>query len=287
MSATDSTHLESFDETSWIITAGGAFAARVHGSPELVDLTDRVLDRLTQSEITPDSLQRIGFALTQVHGEEAGRFLALYLAAPDPEQFVRIMEEAGEPDEDAVASGVAAMRKLQALYGYPVGDAGRLDEADPDDWVQFDRQVYFDTVVADWFITSVIGKANGENMKIVGRPNSVINLVSSLLNSINFVGEDYEFDPDVLDRFQSELSPFLGRRSNSPGRFLQLANRLVSLAEEGAGLSTEEEEEDQENEQPSLTERLARLGAAVYERYEHQPGASDQLDSADADDDQV
>jgi hypothetical protein len=162
--------------------------------------------------VTKESFEDLLAGLSQLISDAAARHLLASVAKTEPTK-----------DEDTNAEETqlnSLILLLQAIHGAKLRRAYQWWRADPDDWLDFSREVFYDELAEAWLVEATIGKVNGETIRIRCSPNSMLTLATYFLRTFEFVPVPAVNSEDALRGAAKIIhgfeEKFLAHRSDSP-----------------------------------------------------------------------
>jgi hypothetical protein len=118
----------------------------------------------------------------------------------------------GEGQLDSLADASPQIRQLVgrtvALYGPEL--QASLDARElPDDWKEFNREVFSDAISGGYLVRVRIVKYNGDVALIEGSPTSMLSLAKSMLTTLRWIAAPDAFAADGVGPFVEEANAVL------------------------------------------------------------------------------
>lgn len=180
------------EEINRIVQGNLALQKALDQDPTLMTAVETVIGEHIRKGITPRTVQGIY------------QGLELYLEAASVEHLLRILVGSDDARVIEQARAHAApqtwnwLRRLLALYGSDLQEAGAMSGVNENAWSVVNRRAYYDAVAGTWGVTLEIIKYNGERLFLEEVPGSALALALAIVDTLNSVPP--EVAPDIIDR---------------------------------------------------------------------------------------
>jgi hypothetical protein len=196
-----------------LVAAASVFVGALSRVPGLVDTIGEVLGEYLDKPDTTEVGRRLNFALNHVIGNPGGNFVVYYLGSNDPESIISALDDVDASEEDRDFAD-RTLRRLQAIFGYPVAVVVQAMDENPHDWARATRKVYYDVLTSRWVFELDLEKYNGEQVHLAMSPDASTRLGAGVVLGINAIQEDV-FDDEGVAMLTEEIVKFLTRRGGT------------------------------------------------------------------------
>jgi hypothetical protein len=147
--------------------------------------------------------------LRSLVSEDATR-LIIWTMSTDTDQRLAWVEEHCDP------SAVAFLRKLGGLYGPELRQSYKVWNELPEGWSNIFREVFFDLVTQQYRIRLRITKYSGDEVVFEGSPDSILDLATHMLVTLNYLPSKDVFRESLADAFLAQATELVERLRDLP-----------------------------------------------------------------------
>ncbi len=183
----------------FIPTALNAF---LKSNPDAEHQVRQILDK-SISKLDDTTWNNINESLKNYWGEQFTDYLLDIAQAPDQTARLQEIDDSSHPEM------VNFLRKIISLYGRELTDAASTSNQLLNDWRTFYRDISYDYLNKRYHIRIRIVKYNGEEPFIEGGANSILELTTSMIQTLLFLPSADAFSQPQIDKFSEKAKDLI------------------------------------------------------------------------------
>ncbi len=169
----------SAEELRTIVEGTAALETLFEQDETLMDDVEEILAEYVLSDLDDETWYRLYQALQLYLGEPEANYFLLVLERHEEGEYLGHVRSHLRPET------WRWLRRMLALYGAAVEEAGRVAGMNPKSWKVVNRQANFDTVTGRWQIVLNIHTYGGDSLMLEETPGSALVLVNAILDTLN------------------------------------------------------------------------------------------------------